>query len=155
MQVEKITKLHQPNIDILSINRKDIEKFWPLVQFMVMQGLKHSGNTYNAQDVKEELIHGSMQLFIAFGSDDGTENKLFMVCVSRMTDHPQKRQLEVVLLAGKKRELWEDNITLYLEEIAMANDCHRVCILARPGWKKLGDRHGYKMTNIEFTKELI
>lgn len=155
MQVEKITNLHQPNVEILAIKKSDIEKFWPLVQFMIMQGLKHSGDTFSAQDIKEDLMDGSMQLFIAFGKDQDLESKLFMVCVSRIQDLPQKRQLEVVLLAGKKRELWEDDITLYLEEIAMHNDCHRVAIMARPGWKKLGDKHGYKIKNYEFVKELI
>ena len=142
-------------IDILSVMRKDVENLWPLAHFMVAEGLRHAGNTYSAEDIKQECKEGTMQLFLAFGSDDGVENKVFMVCVSRMTDHPLKRQLEVVLLSGKKRELWEDKITEYLEHIALQNDCHRISILARPGWKKLGDRWGFKIKNYEFVKELI
>lgn len=151
MQAEKIQK----QVDILSLKRKDIEKFWPLAHFMVAKALKTSGETHSPLDIKEECKQGTMQMYMAFGSDDGIDNKVFMVCVSRLVDHPMKRQLEVVLLAGAKRELWEDNITHYLEQVAVENDCSRVAIMARPGFMKLGQKHGYKVKNYEFVKELI
>ena len=91
---------------------------------------------------------------IIFGSEEGVESKVYGVFVTRIQDHPYKRQCEVVLLAGKHRELWEDKVTLTIEELAKSNGCDRIAILARPGWKKLGDRHGYKAKNIEFVKEL-
>jgi len=141
-------------VDVMPIKKDEVDRYWDLLKLMVMQGLRHSGDLLSEADLKEDIKQGFMQLFIMFGSLDGYESKVYGVFVTRITDHAQKRQCEVILLAGKDREHWEDQVTLTIEELARANACDRIAILARPGWKKLGDRHGYKMKNIEFVKEI-
>ena len=141
-------------VDVMPISKDEVDHYWDLLKLMVIQGLRHSGDLMTEADLKEDIKQGYMQLFIMFGSLDGYESKVYGVFVTRITDHAQKRQCEVVLLSGKDREHWEDQVTLTIEELAKANDCDRIAILARPGWKKLGDRHGYKMKNIEFVKEI-
>ena len=141
-------------VDVMPISKDEVDHYWDLLKLMVIQGLTHSGDLMNEADLKEDIKQGFMQLFIMFGSLDGYESKVYGVFITRITDHAQKRQCEVVLLAGKDREHWEDQVTLTIEELAKANDCDRIAILARPGWKKLGDRHGFKMKNIEFVKEI-
>lgn len=41
-----------------------------------------------------------------------------------------------------------------LQELALSNHCNRIAVLARPGWKKLGEKWGFKIKNYEFIKEL-
>lgn len=146
--------LTKVGVDVMPIKKDEVDKYWGLLKLMVIQGLRHSGDLLTEADLKEDIKQGFMQLFIMFGSEDGLESKVYGVFVTRITDHAQKRQCEVVLLAGKDREHWEDQVTLTIEELAKANGCDRIAILARPGWKKLGDRHGFKMKNIEFVKEI-
>jgi hypothetical protein len=141
-------------VDVIPIKKDEVDNYWGLLKLMVIQGLRHSGDLLTEEDLKEEIKQGFYQMFIMFGSRDGVETNVFGVFVTRITDHQQKRQCEVILLAGKQRELWEDNVTIAIEELARSNDCDRIAILARPGWKKLGDRHGFKMKNIEFVKEI-
>jgi|SRR5210317_1762743 len=141
-------------VDVMPISKDEVDHYWDLLKLMVIQGLTHSGDLMTEADLKEDIKQGFMQLFIMFGSLDGYESKVYGVFITRITDHAQKRQCEVVLLAGKDREHWEDQVTLTIEELAKANGCDRIAILARPGWKKLGDRHGYRMKNIEFVKEI-
>jgi hypothetical protein len=147
----QLTKI---GIDVMPIKKNEVDRYWGLLKLLIIQGLKHSGDLLSEKDLKEEIKSGFFQLFIMFGSEDGVESKVYGVFVTRITDHAQKRQCEVVLLSGKHRELWEDQVTFTIEELAIANHCDRIAILARPGWKKLGDRHGYKAKNIEFVKEL-
>ena len=147
-------QLTKVGVDVMPIKKDEVDRYWSLLKLMMTQGLKHSGDLMSIDDLKQDIKTGFYQLFIMFGSEDGVESKVFGVFVTRITDHPQKRQCEVVLLAGKQRELWEDQVTFTIEELAMANACDRIAILARPGWKKLGDRHGFKAKNIEFVKEL-
>jgi len=152
MQVEKIIK---KSVEVLAIKQEDVEKFWPLCQFMIIEALQYNGRKTSAPQIKQEIIEGFLQLYIIFGSDDGVENKMFGVLVTRITDHPNLLQLEVEILTGKKRELWEDKVLVTLEQLAVMNDCARISILARPGWKKLGDKNGYKVKNYEFVKEML
>lgn len=148
---KKLTKI---GVDVLPIKKDEVDRYWSLLKFMIIQGLDHTGNLMTEADLKKEIKQGYHQLFIMFGSTDGYESKVFGVFVTRITDHAQKRQCEVLLLAGKERQLWEDQVTTTIEDLAMSNGCDRISILARPGWKKLGDRHGYKIKNVEFVKEI-
>ena len=141
-------------VDVMPIKKKEVDRYWSLLKFMIIQGLRHSGDLMTEEQLKKDIKDGYFQLFIMFGSTDGYESKVFGVFVTRITDHQKKRQCEMLLLAGKERELWEDQVTLTVEELAKSNNCDRIAILARPGWKKLGDRHGFKIKNVEFVKEL-
>jgi len=142
-------------VDIIPVKKHEVDKFWGLCQFMIIEALKYNGSKMTAPQLKEDIEEGFYQLYIIFGSEDGIENKVFGVLVTRVTDHPQLRQCEVEILTGKKRELWEDKIITLLEQIAVINDCHRISIIGRPGWKKLGDKYGYRVKNYEFVKEML
>ena len=147
-------KLTKVGVDVMPIKKDEVDQYWGLLKFMIIKGLDHSGNLLTEAELKDEIKQGFHQLFIMFGSSDGYESKVFGVFVTRITDHAQKRQCEVLLLAGKDRHLWEDQVTLAVEDLATSNGCDRIAILARPGWKKLGDRHGFKIKNVEFVKEI-
>lgn len=142
-------------VDIIPVKKHEVEKFWGLCQFMIIEALKYNGSKMTAPQLREDIEEGFYQLYIIFGSEDGIENKVFGVLVTRITDHPQLRQCEIEILTGKKRELWEDKVITLIEQLAVVNDCHRISIMGRPGWKKLGDKHGYRVKNYEFVKEML
>ena len=152
MQAEKLI---EKRVDVLHINSSDVERFWPLVNFMIAEALKYSGGYANAHHIKDYLIEGSMQLFVVFGSDDGLKQKVFGCLVTRITDQPNLRQLEGIVLTGEKRELWQDDMVSMIENFAIQNDCKRLCMLARPGWSKVVKQYGWKVKNVELQKELI
>lgn len=147
-------QLIKVGVDVMPIKKDEVDRYWGLLKLMVIQGLRHSGDLMSEDDLKQEIKDGFYQLFIMFGSEDGVESKVYGVFVTRVTDHAKKRQCEIVLLAGKQRELWEDQMILVIEELAISNGCDRISLLGRPGWKKLGERHGLKIKNVEFVKEL-
>ena len=108
MQAERLI---EKRVDVLHIHNHDVERFWPLVNFMIAEALKYSGGYANAYHIKDYLIEGSMQLFVVFGSDDGVKQKVFGCLVTRITDQPNLRQLEGIILTGEKRELWRGIVT--------------------------------------------
>ena len=58
-------------VDVLPIRKAEVDHYWDLLKFMVIQGLKHGGDLMNEQDLKKEIKEGYHQLFIMFGSEDG------------------------------------------------------------------------------------
>lgn len=147
--------LIKKGVDIIPVKGAEVDKFWGLCQFMIIEALQYNGSKMSAPQLKQDIQDGFFQLYIMFGSDDGVENKVFGVLVTRITEHPYLRQCEIEILTGKKRELWEDKIIALIEQLAVVNDCKRISILARPGWKKLGEKMGYKVKNYEFVKEIL
>ena len=152
--MEKRKPLIKIGVDVIPVKKTEVDNYWSLLQLMIMKGLEHNGNLLTEAQLRQEIKEGYHQLFIIFGSEDGEENALYGVFITRITDHPNGRQCEVTLLSGKKRELWEDQVTLVLQELALSNHCNRIAVLARPGWKKLGEKWGFKIKNYEFIKEL-
>jgi len=153
MQAEK--QLIEKKVSVLPIVAKDVERFWSLVHFMIAESLKYSGNFAKAEHIKKELINGTMQLFMVFGSDDGVQNKVFGCLVTRITDQPNLRQLEGIILTGEKRELWQDEMANMIEHFAIQNDCKRLCMLARPGWSRVVKKYGWKIKHVELQKDLL
>jgi len=155
MQVEKITDHRKPKVDILPIEPKDIEKYWPLAEFMIREALRFSGQFATASDIKAALEDAEMQLFLAFGHEGDNVNKVFAVVVTRITELERLRQLEGIICTGTKRELWTAKMADMMEIFAKQGECDRICMLMRPGWSKVMKKFGWKMKHIEMVKELI
>ena len=141
-------------VNVLYIGQDKIEEYWNLVDFMLREGLKYDGNPMNIEDLKEGLLDGSFQLFMMFGSDDGEKYKVFGVFVTRIMELPNYKQCEVILLKGEKRELWQDEAAETIEDLARSEDCKKIAVHARPGWKKFLGTKQWQVKRYLYTKEL-
>jgi len=141
-------------VNVLYIGQNKIEEYWNLVDFMLREGLKYDGNPMNIEDLKENLLDGSFQLFMMFGSDDGEKYKVFGVFVTRIMELPNFRQCEVILLKGEKRELWQDEAADAIENLAIQENCKKIAVHARPGWKNFLKSKDWEVKRYLYTKEL-
>ena len=67
----------KPLVSVLPIEPKDIDRFWPLAEFMVAEALAFSGKYADSSYIFRELKKDIMQCWIMFGSDETEENKYF------------------------------------------------------------------------------
>ncbi len=72
MQAEKTIKA---NVDVLCIKPQEVDTFWPLVEFLVSEALKFSGQYADAKHIKELVKKNIMHLWVMFGTDEDGENK--------------------------------------------------------------------------------
>ena len=141
-------------VNVLFIAPNKVEEYWSLVDFMLREGLKYDGDPMSIKDLKNGLLDGSFQLFIMFGSDDGEKYKVFGVFVTRVMVLPNYKQCEVILLKGEKRELWQDEAADTIEDLARSEDCKKIAVHARPGWKKFLGTKQWQVKRYLYTKEL-
>ena len=125
MQKQK-PKLIKPDISVLSVEPKYIDKFWPLCDFMIAEALKYSGGFADAKDIKDLLKKDEAQMFLVFGSD---EEEL-------------------------KRHLWGDKIVNTVTKFAKLNGCKKLSFWVRPGWSKVSKKWGWKAKHIQMEKDL-
>jgi|TARA_E500000318_G_scaffold111261_1_gene129132 hypothetical protein len=142
----------KPLVSILPLEPKDIERFWPLAEFMVAESLAYSGKYAESKDIFEWLKKDEMQCWIMFGSDELEENKVFGICIGRIGVLPNYNQYELVICTGRRRDLWQDSLEAEIVKFAKANDCKRLSILARPGWKKVTKKYGWKERHVQLEK---
>lgn len=100
--MEKRKPLIKIGVDVIPVKKTEVDNYWSLLQLMIIKGLEHNGNLLTEAQLRQEIKDGYHQLFIIFGSEDGKENALYGVFITRITDHPNGRQCEVTLLSGKK-----------------------------------------------------
>jgi hypothetical protein len=100
MLAEKTIK---KEVGVLYIEPKRVKEYWPLAEFMVKEGLQYDGNPMSVLEMKKRIESGEYQLFIMFGSDDGEKYKVFGVFVTTISTLPNFKQVEVLLLKGRKK----------------------------------------------------
>jgi hypothetical protein len=151
MLAEKTIK---KGVHVLFIEQARVNEYWPLVDFMIREALRYDGNPMSVLELKKRVLSGDYQLFMMLGSDDGEKYKVFGVFVTTITKLPNFKQCEVILLKGEKRQLWQEEAADMIEHLAVQNDCKRIAVLARPGWKNFLEPYGWKIKRVMYQKEL-
>ena len=141
-------------VEVLYIPPEMLDEYWMLCQFMLREGLKYDGEPMSIDDLKAEIKAGNYQLCMMFGSDDGKAYKVFGVFVTRVTKLPNFNQIEVILLKGERRELWQDEVAKGIENIAKKTSCKRIAVHARPGWEPFLKTKGWLVKRYLYTKEI-
>ena len=141
-------------VNVLVIGPKDVDHYWPLIEFMIREGIKYDDDWISIEEFKDLCKKSTLQLFMMFGSDDGHKHKVFGVFVTRIMVLPNFKQVEVVLLKGEQRELWQDEAAKMIEHVAVQEGCKRIAVFARKGWEKFLNDKGWKTRRYLYTKEI-
>ena len=118
-------------VKLMTVFGHDIGPVWDDISGFIVSALKYSDGKYTAQDVKERIEGGEMQLFLA------VENGIPIAsAVTEMKDFPQKRVLTIFLTGGTEMEKWL-HLLNQLEKWAISEGCDQMEVLGRPGWEKV------------------
>ena len=127
---------------------KEVENF---VTDSIDKALKFSGNHYNLDDVLKQLYDGTAQLWILWNEKKKTK---YQGCiVSKILERPNSKSLNLFIVTGQDRKLWQDKITV-LEDFAKQEGCSHLETYARPGWSRILKKHNYKTTHYLLEKKL-
>ena len=127
---------------------KDVENF---VSDSIEKALKFSGNHYNLDDVLKQLYEGKAQLWILW--NDKRKTKYQGCIVSKILERPNTKSLNLFIVTGQDRKLWQDKINI-LEDYAKEQGCSHLETYARPGWSRILKKHNYKTTHYLLEKKL-
>ena len=127
---------------------KDVENF---VSDSIEKALKFSGNHYNLDDVLKQLYEGKAQLWILW--NDKRKTKYQGCIVSKILERPNTKSLNLFIVTGQDRKLWQDKINI-LEDYAKQQECSHLETYARPGWSRILKKHNYKTTHYLLEKKL-
>ena len=127
---------------------KDVENF---VSDSIEKALKFSGNHYNLDDVLKQLYEGKAQLWILW--NDKRKPKYQGCIVSKILERPNTKSLNLFIVTGQDRKLWQDKITT-IEDFAKEKGCSHLETYARQGWSRILKKHNYKTTHYLLEKKL-
>lgn len=108
---------------------------WAEVEPILNKSLRRTDQGFSAEDVLTRLQNQDMQLWWIPG---------YAVAITQINVLPQFKTLAVVHVAGEQMDLWFENLMSVLEEFGRGNDCKYAEEFGRPGWKKVGEKLGWK-----------
>lgn len=103
---------------------------------------------WTAPEVLENIESGEWQLFLVL---DGHYIIASIVC-NVMDGH--KKTLELGLCWGKGVDDWSDEVSEALDQIGRELGCTQLALDGRPGWRKIMNKHGYKLNSVRYTRQL-
>jgi hypothetical protein len=109
------------------------------IKELIESALDEGGNTHTYEDVRQSIIKGDMQLWLA---DDAC-------AVTEIVIYPRKKVLHVFLAAGKMESIVD--MLESAERFGRANGCESITIAGRHGWKRVlsGEGFSHSLTVLE------
>jgi hypothetical protein len=126
----------------------EVESVWHAVESLISEACEYNNGRYAAEDYKEMLLSGDMQLWLAI--DGGIINGL---AITMLVPFPRKKCCVIDICTGSGLEGWV-HFTALIEEWAVSNGCHQMFNHARPGMERLLKSQGYRKTHVILEKDL-
>jgi hypothetical protein len=101
---------------------------------------KYTHGRYTLEDIKERLLKGDQQLWIAF--EDTT---IYGCVVTEVITYPQMKTLMMHFTGGKELPKWKQAMLDVLRQFAKESDCKTIESYGRKGWGKVFENDGYKI----------
>tara|TARA_A100000171_G_C2051156_1_gene105297 strand:+ start:226 stop:651 length:426 start_codon:yes stop_codon:yes gene_type:complete len=133
------------------IPTKNVKEAEPFVVESIEKALKYSGNHYNLQDVMDLIYDNKAQLWILW--NENKKDKYQGCIVSKVITRPNTKSLNLFIVTGKNRKLWQDKIKT-IEKWAKQQGCTHLETYARPGWSRILKQHNYKVTHYLLERKL-
>lgn len=117
----------------LGIPSTSVDSLWYMLTPMIEDALSHGPRTHSTDDIYKAIIATDFQLWVA--TDE--EGKVCGCVVTEIQQHPSRRLLFIVLVAGKNAKAWMSGWYL-IENWARAHGCTgAISSPARKGIAKL------------------
>jgi len=136
---------------ITGIVSKDIDKYWDSsFDVLIKRALRYSVAGFKVEDIKQACKEQDMQLWVS--TSDGVVNG---ICITQILTYPRKKNLLILLLAGKDFKEWQDEGNERMVDYAKANNCRGIEFHGRKGWGNLLKDNNYKEQHVVFYKEIV
>ena len=139
---------------LVSIPIEELDKVWSMVEKDIKSALAYSGQLTDSDFVYETAKQGKFQVWVIWDKDEKiTTNKFYGVVVTEIIKRKHGKVCHVYFVTGRQMSKWQHLISR-VEEFAKDEGCKMMELIARPGWQKVYNNHGYKRTHVVLEKQI-
>ena len=135
-----------PPHQLLCVDPARVMEVWPLVRDMIDEGYAATGEL-TPPDLPQWLADGKGQLWLS------VEGHIVAALTTSLVPMRNGLALRMICCGGGRMELWKD-CHRQIEEFARAEGCDRIISEGRPGWSRVLDLGGYKVTRVTLEKRI-
>jgi hypothetical protein len=137
-------------MDCFRFEPEKVKDVWILVKDLIQKSCDRAGGFADADDVKQWLEQGTMQLWVAW---DNEVKRVKCVCVTEIRQYPKYKVCDCRITTGESYRSWVnfmDNVV----EFAKKEGCKKMEIFTRPGWERILKHKGFVKTHVQLEKQL-
>ena len=140
---------------LIRIGQDLIDPVWQYVKDLLEKPVKLNQGEFDLEDVKQSLIAGDMDLWIAAT----TSEKVLMAATTQVVVFPKEKRLRIVLVGAKDNRLdeWLDTCLEDGSELlnwCKKKDIKRIESCGRDGWTNVLSKHGFKKYYTVLTRDV-
>jgi len=141
-------------MELVRIPIIELDKVWSLVEKDIKNALAYSGQLTDSDYVFETAKEDKFQVWVIWDKKEKqTSDKYFGVVVTEIIKRKHGKVCHVYIVTGRQMSKWQHLISR-VEEFAKDEGCKMMELIARPGWQKVYNNHGYKKTHIVLEKQI-
>lgn len=140
--------IDRPTPTLRGVRADEIIELWDRIMPIMTAAASRSGGKYAAGDLMKAVALRDMQLWLALDGED-----IAALAVTEIVNFPQRRVCRVLIVTGEDHERWigySDALAHWAKE----QGCKAIEALARPGWKRIMQDFGWRMTHVQMDLEL-
>jgi len=141
-------------MELVRIPIIELDKVWSLVEKDIKSALAYSGQLTDSDYVFETAKEDKFQVWVIWDKKEKqTSDKYFGVVVTEIIKRKYGKVCHVYIVTGRQMSKWQHLISR-VEEFAKDEGCKMMELIARPGWQKVYNNHGYKKTHVVLEKQI-
>ena len=141
-------------MELVRIPIIELDKVWSLVEKDIRNALAYSGQLTDSDYVFETAKEDKFQVWVIWDKKEKqTSDKYFGVVVTEIIKKKHGKVCHVYIVTGRQMSKWQHLISK-VEEFAKNEGCKMMELIARPGWQKVYNNHGYKKTHVVLEKQI-
>ena len=141
-------------MELVRIPIIELDKVWSLVEKDIRNALAYSGQLTDSDHVYETAKEDKFQVWVIWDKNQKkTVDKYFGVVVTEIIKRKHGKVCHVYIVTGRQMSKWQHLISR-VEEFAKDEGCKMMELIARPGWQKVYNNHGYKRTHVVLEKQI-
>lgn len=116
------------------VQPQELDEVWKRIGKKVGRDCKKLENGLTAQFLKEQIESNRMGLMV-WGSG---------FCILQVTELPEFKTLDVILIGGGSMDVWLDDLIQELKRLAQLHKCKYIQEAGRMGWLKTLSKFGFQ-----------
>lgn len=124
------------------VQSAEIPAGWVLAREFIESALGQAYGEYSPQDIYEGLLEGRFQLWVLW-KDSPIGPEALAAAVTQLIDFPNRRVLELLLMAGHDFDTWREQIEV-LEAWGVAKGASELRFYGRRGFERAMAPLGYE-----------
>ena len=148
--LDNVVRLHtKPKVNILPVLSEDIDKHIGEGMELLAPAILRQAHNVTMQDVEDDIREGGSVMWLI-----RLEDKLVAAMTTVVVKHPQRKNLKIEFIGGKRMRQWMNEAIDLMKKLALDAGLDAVEADGRKGFDKYVDASPFRSVYIHYEMEL-